>query len=219
MEKLNFSYNWNGKLDCQAFTTIRLSNKYVVGQTLQVFLKDRFLGLAQVFDIAELKSVYELNIWQAMLDTGYDITETQTVIYNLNGKDHFIKDWSKKKVYVLYLRYLENKMLFFNLNDYDMQPNRIVIPENYNHKLDCNAFTVLIPEKANPEVDIFQGEILKGKAVVKECCSVPVSKMTHRISMLEFGLPANDGIALYQSHFGSQEKAYLHLIKYQTENY
>ena len=30
MKKINFSYNWNNKLDCHSFTTIRLSSKYMI---------------------------------------------------------------------------------------------------------------------------------------------------------------------------------------------
>lgn len=38
---IKFSYNWNQKLNCKAFTTIRIHNdgKYVVGEIYNVYLE------------------------------------------------------------------------------------------------------------------------------------------------------------------------------------
>ncbi|MBF7091118.1 hypothetical protein IUY40_06160 [Flavobacterium sp. ALJ2] len=42
MEKLEFSTNWNNKLDCKCFTTIRIFNpaKHFRGNQFEVFCKE-----------------------------------------------------------------------------------------------------------------------------------------------------------------------------------
>lgn len=47
---LKFSFNWNNKLDCNYYTTIRLSNslKWVIGETYEVYLSGRHIHNATI---------------------------------------------------------------------------------------------------------------------------------------------------------------------------
>jgi hypothetical protein len=72
MEQIKFSYNWNNKLDCLSFTTIRpKSNKYKVGQIYEILLKGNSKGKATIAEIKEFK-LEKLNEFIARLDTGYN---------------------------------------------------------------------------------------------------------------------------------------------------
>ena len=72
MEKLNFSYNWNGKLNCTFFTTLRRANpeKYRVGSRFAVEFKNSQLGIVEVVDCKNV-TLNSLNDWVLALDTGY----------------------------------------------------------------------------------------------------------------------------------------------------
>lgn len=80
METIRFTYNWNNKLGCNAFTTIRLANdkKYVVGQTYNIQYKKvsfkAFIVSISKFTLDKLTNLV------AMLDTGYTLEETKEVI-------------------------------------------------------------------------------------------------------------------------------------------
>ena len=58
-ERLDFNENWNGKLNCQCFTTIRLHNpiKNCVGAIKQIYLKDRYKGDAKIMHRSEERRV------------------------------------------------------------------------------------------------------------------------------------------------------------------
>lgn len=84
-KRVKFSYNWNNKLDCKAFTTIRLHNaeKYIVGEVYEIYLKDKdkwiFKGRARL----ESKRTFlteKINQFVAYLDTGYSAQQTKTII-------------------------------------------------------------------------------------------------------------------------------------------
>lgn len=70
MKQIKFSKNWNNKLSCPVFTTIRhASFSYEVGKPVQIFLNDRHL-----FDaVVEKVSFFAFNSIPAeilMTDTG-----------------------------------------------------------------------------------------------------------------------------------------------------
>jgi hypothetical protein len=92
---IRFSYNWNKKLDCKAFTTIRLNNqKYKIGEVYEIILEEKnkelqYLGTAM---IEHIKTIWksEMDLFTAFLDTGYNANQTKALIdkmYKLNGKD------------------------------------------------------------------------------------------------------------------------------------
>lgn len=71
MKEIKFSYNWNNKLECLSFTTIRpKSDKYKVGEVYQINLKGQSKGTATIAEIKEFK-LEKINEFIARLDTGY----------------------------------------------------------------------------------------------------------------------------------------------------
>ncbi|WP_299012027.1 hypothetical protein [uncultured Polaribacter sp.] len=84
---INFSANWNNKLDCMAFTTIRLrnSNKYQIGKEYKIILKKNFKKNAR---IEAIKTIYfnQINEFIAHLDTGYSAHETKNIIKKMYSK-------------------------------------------------------------------------------------------------------------------------------------
>ena len=81
MSKIEFGYNWNGKLMNKAFTTIRLHNsgKYTVGSTFDIFLKGELKGKALLKKVKIFK-IDQLNDYICYLDTGYGVTETKNIL-------------------------------------------------------------------------------------------------------------------------------------------
>jgi hypothetical protein len=85
MDVLNFSYNWNNKLDCQAYTTLRLSTaKYEIGKVFQVVLQGSVHHYAEVVSIKVLKMA-QINEFIAHLDTGYTVEECKNVLRRMYG--------------------------------------------------------------------------------------------------------------------------------------
>ena len=84
---INFSYNWNNKLNCKAFTTIRLKNskKYQIGKEFKILLKKELLKSAVIEDI---RTIYlnQINEFIAHLDTGYSAHETKNIIKKMYSK-------------------------------------------------------------------------------------------------------------------------------------
>lgn len=87
---INFSYNWNNKLNCKAFTTIRLknSNKYQIGKEYKILLKKELLKPAIIEDI---KTIYfnQINEFIARVDTGYSALETKNILKKMYSKINF----------------------------------------------------------------------------------------------------------------------------------
>ena len=79
-----FNTNWNGKLNCNCFTSIRIANpkKYAVNSDHKIFLKDNFLYNARVLAYKELY-LCDLNDFMAFLDTGFSRLETREFLYKL----------------------------------------------------------------------------------------------------------------------------------------
>ena len=73
MLELKFSYNWNNKLNCECFSTIRVWNvvKYQIGQVYTVTLNGKSLGTATLV-AGNAFAISKLTEGMARLDTGYD---------------------------------------------------------------------------------------------------------------------------------------------------
>jgi len=84
METIKFSYNWNKKLGCLAFTTWRLHNerKYVVGKMYQIECKGVETFTAECVDIKHLM-LSQVNEFIARVDTGYSVGEFKNIIYRI----------------------------------------------------------------------------------------------------------------------------------------
>lgn len=103
---LRFSFNWNNKLGCKSFSTLRLYNeaRYVVNTPFQVYLKDQYLGIAELRAVRKTKST-NLNEFVCQLDTGYGVAETQKILKRMyKGKEetvglHFcLFRWVKREI-------------------------------------------------------------------------------------------------------------------------
>lgn len=72
MRAISFSYNWNKKLDCDAFTTIRLfqPEKYCIGEQYEIELKKEKLFEGVIIDVKKFW-LKDLSNFVAYLDTGY----------------------------------------------------------------------------------------------------------------------------------------------------
>ena len=92
-EKLLFTDNWNNKLNCSSFSTIRIwsSQKYVIGRVYDIFLLDKsgetqikgknyiYLGQAELG--ASVKILYPyINEVHAQLDTGRNLDWLRTLL-------------------------------------------------------------------------------------------------------------------------------------------
>ena len=90
---IDFSYNWNNKLNSMYFTTLRLYNpvKYAVGKRHHVRLKTKdgwitCYGYAVIQDVRKVLGS-ELNDFIS-LDTGYSLEETKNILSKMyKGKN------------------------------------------------------------------------------------------------------------------------------------
>lgn len=78
-QTLDFSTNWNGKLDCSAFSTLRRSDRYRVGEEVSVFLKHKYIGSAECVAKSRVR-VGAISLAMAYLDTGYDQIQTREIL-------------------------------------------------------------------------------------------------------------------------------------------
>lgn len=81
MEEINFTTNWNNKLDCKSFTSMRLhyGDKWKIGTLYQVNLNTHPKCTAMLIDKRILK-IIQLNEFICRLDTGYSLNETITIL-------------------------------------------------------------------------------------------------------------------------------------------
>jgi uncharacterized protein YqfB (UPF0267 family) len=83
MKRIDFSHNWNNKLDCQSFTTLRLKNgeKYQTDELYEIYMGENQLPklTAKLLNIKEIK-LYEITEWIAQLDAGCSLEEFKEII-------------------------------------------------------------------------------------------------------------------------------------------
>lgn len=84
IHQLNFTTNWNNKLACHAFTTIRLwyEGRFQMGQEVEILLQKKHLKYARIIDIKTFK-LHQINNYMALLDTGYNADQTKEFIRNI----------------------------------------------------------------------------------------------------------------------------------------
>jgi hypothetical protein len=88
MESINFSNNWNNKLNCKYFTTIRkhIPGRFKVWQKVNILLHDKWKGQALIEDVRVLK-MGTLNEWHCGIDTGYSVDKTRALLQRFYGED------------------------------------------------------------------------------------------------------------------------------------
>lgn len=71
MKKIKFSKNWNNKLDCDYYTTIRVwnPNKYQVNENYEIILNDKIKHVATIVDVKKI-FFKDINNWISRLDAG-----------------------------------------------------------------------------------------------------------------------------------------------------
>lgn len=102
LKVLNFNYNWNTKLRCRSFTTIRLRNdaKYFKGARFSITLQNYQKGIAKVIDV-KFMTLDKVSEWIARLDTGYSAKECKEIIKTMYKNKPLI-DWKTQELaYVL----------------------------------------------------------------------------------------------------------------------
>jgi hypothetical protein len=93
MEDLHFTYNWNNKLDCKAFTTIRIYNegKHVPGVKLRIMLKrTENKGIGMIADVRPFL-LQNMNPFISFLDTGYPVEQCKNIFLKMYPKIDFTK--------------------------------------------------------------------------------------------------------------------------------
>ncbi len=102
MKDIDFSYNWNNKLENNCYSTIRIHNekKYVAEKLYNIYLKNEFLHVAKILKIKTF-ALHDLSDIMAYLDTGYDKEETIKIINKMY----------KEKAYSLYYDFIILKRL------------------------------------------------------------------------------------------------------------
>lgn len=95
MKDLKFIFNYNNKLNCNAFTVIdikRKPEKFKVGDEYKIILQPATMpdvkGVATIESIREFK-LDQLNEFMAYLETGYSVEQTKVIIKQRLNKEKF----------------------------------------------------------------------------------------------------------------------------------
>jgi hypothetical protein len=93
-ENLSFGTNWNNKLNCNAFTTLRLRNdrKYHVGARVNVWLNSIFKGRGTIVAVSCF-TIDKINESIARVDTGYSAEECRNIIQEMYKNFNPRIDW------------------------------------------------------------------------------------------------------------------------------
>lgn len=89
MNNLVFSYNWNNKLECKAFTTLRLHNpkKYQVGAEFEVYLQEKGKQAQPkgrvIIQAVKTIDAEQINDFIAFIDTGYSRAQTLQILQRM----------------------------------------------------------------------------------------------------------------------------------------
>ena len=102
MRELKFSTNWNKKLCCNVFTTLRLNDQMQIGDLVLVKIKDKNRGIVEILD---KKMIYlsELTDDICYLDTGYNAEETKKILQTMYKNKNV--NWKLKPLYLYFLKY------------------------------------------------------------------------------------------------------------------
>jgi hypothetical protein len=106
MEKLIFSTNWNNKLECNFYTTIRIYNprKHFVNNQFDIYLQRKYRGKAVVIGVVKTY-LHKLNDYVCYLDTGYNKLETIELMKKIYKTKNI--DFSKKQITILILQKID----------------------------------------------------------------------------------------------------------------
>lgn len=111
MDEITFSNNWNHKLDCDCYTTIRLQDdrRFVVGCVYKIFFVKKtkngtektYLHDAAIGDIRTM-TIDKINNFMAYIDTGYDAVQCRNIIQMMYKNSNL--DWNHQKISFILLK-------------------------------------------------------------------------------------------------------------------
>lgn len=105
-KSIEFSFNWNNKLNFRSFSTIRRSDRFNVGDRVEVYLKLRKMGDAVV--IAKHATTFGgITDGTAYIDTGYDATECRNIIQKMYKDQVFT---NRSPIFLYILAYVEKEI-------------------------------------------------------------------------------------------------------------
>lgn len=93
INRITFGYNWNGKLNCDYYTTIRLHNpkKWAVGDIKEVWLasgaKWEQIESVEIIGVKTFR-LEQLTDWMAYLDTGYSRANALKIFRNMYKQEN-----------------------------------------------------------------------------------------------------------------------------------
>jgi hypothetical protein len=110
INEIKFSKNWNNKLNCPTFTTIRLHNtsKYVISEVYQIVFphkKQIYAFNAIILDIQNIR-LSDINNHIAYLDTGLDAEKTKKILQNMYWYDRI--NWEVQLLDYCLLRHIDS---------------------------------------------------------------------------------------------------------------
>lgn len=79
-KSLDFSTNWNGKLHCKIWHTLRRSARFEIGDKTEVTINGKLLGVAKCISKIRYDNAEQIPETICILDTGYSKSETQTIL-------------------------------------------------------------------------------------------------------------------------------------------
>ena len=87
--EIEFSQNWNNKLDCNAFTTIRMWNpaKHIPGRQVVIKLKGEVHSEGVIHAVKQM-NIEQINDYMAYLDTGHNAEYTKKILKNMYTKKY-----------------------------------------------------------------------------------------------------------------------------------
>lgn len=106
-ERLEFEDNFNNKLNCQCFTTIRIHQpvRNAIGAVKQVYLKGVWKGYARIIHATTI-TMDRINLPMAKLDTGLSPEECQRLIKSLYKNRPGI-NWKTQPLDYMVLEYVK----------------------------------------------------------------------------------------------------------------
>lgn len=106
---IKFSYNWNNKLNCNFFTTIRKLNKYYqLGEIYKVFCNEIFCFDAKIIHISRIY-MRDLTEKICLHDTGYPMKETKIMLKKMHHlEDYQVEDFEIIVIYFLRCNAIKN---------------------------------------------------------------------------------------------------------------
>lgn len=99
---IKFSYNWNNKLNCNFFTTIRKVNPmHKIGEVYQIMINETPVFTAKIIHLSRCH-VENLSESQCLQDTGYAKAETRAMLAKMHHIDiTCIDDFEINLIYLM----------------------------------------------------------------------------------------------------------------------